>query len=79
MESNETVMHVTTRPSSPIIEDLRSIPNGLNISWKSDVNSRQDKYEVWYKRNDTNHIEKVYIFSYLFFSFLLYLVITLLI
>ncbi|XP_077287900.1 protein tyrosine phosphatase 10D isoform X2 [Arctopsyche grandis] len=59
MESNETSMYVTTRPSSPIIEDLRSIPNGLNISWKYDVNSKQDKYEVWYRRNDTGHVEKV--------------------
>lgn len=42
-----------TVPSSPIIEDLRPIINGLNISWKSDVNSRQEKYEVTYIRNDT--------------------------
>lgn len=59
MESNETTMFVTTRPSSPIIEDLRPIPNGLNISWKSDVNSNQNKYEVWYKRNDSINVEKV--------------------
>ncbi|XP_035899329.1 tyrosine-protein phosphatase 10D isoform X4 [Anopheles stephensi] len=54
MESNETVIFVVTRPSSPIIEDLKSIREGLNISWKSDVNSKQDKYEVTYTRNDTN-------------------------
>lgn len=54
MESNETVIFVVTRPSSPIIEDLKSIREGLNISWKSDVNSRQEKYEVTYTRNDTN-------------------------
>jgi receptor-type tyrosine-protein phosphatase beta len=40
-------------PSSPIIEDLRPTHNGLNISWKSDVNSKQEKYEVTYSRNDT--------------------------
>lgn len=28
--------------------------DGLNISWKSDVNSKQDKYEVQWIRNDTN-------------------------
>lgn len=53
MESNETTLNVVTRPSSPIIEDRKSIKEGLNISWKSDVNSRQDKYEVIYYRNDT--------------------------
>uniref|UniRef100_W4VRK2 protein-tyrosine-phosphatase n=1 Tax=Corethrella appendiculata TaxID=1370023 RepID=W4VRK2_9DIPT len=54
MESNETTIYVVTRPSSPIIGDLKSIREGLNISWKSDVNSRQEKYEVMYTRNDTN-------------------------
>lgn len=53
MESNETSIYQATRPSSPIIEDLRPILNGLNISWKSDVQTRQDKFEVTYKRNDT--------------------------
>lgn len=43
-----------TRPSSPIIEDLKPMLHGLNISWKSDVNSKQDKYEVQWIRNDTN-------------------------
>lgn len=42
-----------TRPSAPIIQDSRSLIDGLNISWKSDVNSRQDKYEVQLIRNDT--------------------------
>lgn len=54
MESNETTINIVTRPSSPIIEDRKSIKEGLNISWKSDVNSRQDKYEVTYYRNDTS-------------------------
>ena len=40
-------------PSSPIIEDLRSFRNGLDISWKSDILSRQEKYVVKYVRNDT--------------------------
>lgn len=46
MESNETTIYVVTKPSSPIIEDLKSIKEGLNISWKSDVNSRQNKFEI---------------------------------
>lgn len=53
MESNGTTIFQVTRPSSPIIEDLRPIEFGLNISWKSDVNSRQDNFEVIYNRNDT--------------------------
>ncbi|XP_044737307.1 tyrosine-protein phosphatase 10D-like isoform X2 [Chrysoperla carnea] len=57
MKSNETSTHVATRPSAPIIEDLRPIIDGLNISWKSDVNSRQDKYEIQYIRNDTGDRE----------------------
>jgi hypothetical protein len=43
-------------PSSPIIEDLKPIPDGLNISWKSDVKTRQDKFEVTYNRNDTGKL-----------------------
>lgn len=53
MESNESYLYVVTQPSAPIIEDLRPIVDGLNISWKSDVNSRQDKYELHCVRNDT--------------------------
>ncbi|XP_015595077.1 tyrosine-protein phosphatase 10D isoform X2 [Cephus cinctus] len=52
-ESNESVLYQVTRPSSPIIEDLKSIEKGLNISWKSDVDSRQEKFEVTHNRNDT--------------------------
>ena len=53
VESNETVLYQITRPSSPIIEDLKPTEIGLNISWKSDVNSRQEKFEVVHNRNDT--------------------------
>lgn len=60
MESNETTIYVVTRPSSPIIEDRKSIKEGLNISWKSDVNSRQDKYEVVYSRNDTGEEKTIW-------------------
>ncbi|XP_067210894.1 tyrosine-protein phosphatase 10D isoform X2 [Linepithema humile] len=53
IESNETVLYQATRPASPIIEDLKPIEKGLNISWKSDVNSKQEKFEVTHNRNDT--------------------------
>ncbi|XP_025155882.1 tyrosine-protein phosphatase 10D isoform X5 [Harpegnathos saltator] len=53
IESNETILYQATRPASPIIEDLKPIEKGLNISWKSDVNSKQEKFEVTHNRNDT--------------------------
>lgn len=59
VESNESTISIVTRPSSPIIEDRKPIKEGLNISWKSDVNSRQDKYEVSYSRNDTGEAKTI--------------------
>ncbi len=43
----------TSGPASPIIEDVHPIAGGLDISWKSDVTSKQEKYVVIYVRNDT--------------------------
>lgn len=60
VESNESTIYITTRPSAPIIEDLKSIKEGLNISWKSDVNSKQEQYEITYIRNDTAETRTVY-------------------
>ncbi|KAG4079096.1 hypothetical protein HA402_001067 [Bradysia odoriphaga] len=60
MESEEATINVVTRPSSPIIEDLKSMKEGLNISWKSDVNSRQEKYEVMYATNDTGEVHTIW-------------------
>lgn len=40
-------------PASPIIEDLQPLSDGLDIAWKSDVTSKQEKYAVVYVRNDT--------------------------
>jgi receptor-type tyrosine-protein phosphatase beta len=59
MESNESTIYISTRPSAPIIEDLKSIREGLNISWKSDVNSKQEQYEVTYTRNETGETRTV--------------------
>ncbi|XP_065202052.1 tyrosine-protein phosphatase 10D-like [Planococcus citri] len=53
IESNETVVYLATRPSSPIIEELKSTEFGLDISWKSDVDSRQENYIVIVSRNDS--------------------------
>ncbi|XP_050304199.1 tyrosine-protein phosphatase 10D isoform X2 [Anthonomus grandis grandis] len=63
MLSKEESMYVVTKPSAPIIEDLKPMVDGLNISWKSDVNSKQDKYEIMWIRNDTNEKETAYTFD----------------
>lgn len=44
---------VYLEPSEPIVEVVKPIKRGLNISWRTDVNSKQDKYLVVYTRNDT--------------------------
>ncbi|CAB4065344.1 PTPRB [Lepeophtheirus salmonis] len=51
--SEQRILHQATRPASPIIEDVEPISYGLNISWKSDVTSQQERYAVVYTRNDT--------------------------
>ncbi|XP_072759919.1 tyrosine-protein phosphatase 10D-like [Anoplolepis gracilipes] len=53
VESNETVLYQATSPASPVIEYVKPIEKGLKISWKTDVNSKQEKYEVIHKRDDT--------------------------
>ena len=35
------------------MEGVKPIKRGLNISWRTDVTSRQEKYLVVYTRNDT--------------------------
>lgn len=32
---------------------VKPIPGGLNLSWRTDVTSKQEKYVVVYTRNDT--------------------------
>lgn len=47
-------IYIFTEPSAPIIEDLRpTLDYGLNVSWKTDVNSRQETFQVVLRRNDT--------------------------
>ena len=53
---NELYIFVVVEPAPPIIKDLLPIPKGLNISWKSDVTSQQDRYSVEYVRNDTGEM-----------------------
>uniref|UniRef100_A0A6A7G6Z0 protein-tyrosine-phosphatase n=2 Tax=Hirondellea gigas TaxID=1518452 RepID=A0A6A7G6Z0_9CRUS len=57
VESRPDSRNILTKPASPIIEDLQPMPRGLNVSWKSDVTSRQDKYAVEISRNDTDETD----------------------
>ena len=54
-------MIVCAGPSSPFIEVVKPIPGGLNISWRTDVNSKQEKYVVIYTRNDTDRSEHIHV------------------
>ena len=47
-------------PASPIVERPSPLPGGgLNISWKSDVTSRQEEYAVQYNRTDTETVQTI--------------------
>lgn len=54
VESDPSTIFQVTKPAPPLIRGLDPIPNGLNVSWKSDVTSLQDSYAVVVIRNDTN-------------------------
>ena len=45
-----TLTNHVAGPSEPIVEVVKPIRRGLNISWRTDVTSRQDKYIVVYTR-----------------------------
>ncbi|KAF8774091.1 Tyrosine-protein phosphatase 10D like protein [Argiope bruennichi] len=48
-----------SEPSSPVIESLLpSESGGWNLTWKSDVTSRQDQYSIMYIRNDTRYLQE---------------------
>lgn len=54
VNSEETVIYQPTKPASPVIGILEPISGRtFNVSWKSDVTSRQDSYKVVWIRNDT--------------------------
>lgn len=49
---NETLDWAATRPLAPVVEELAPEPRALRLSWRSDVNSQQDRYELEYRRVD---------------------------
>lgn len=56
--SLETTTYQTTKPGIPVIETTELIENqnslhtSLNVTWKSDVTSRQDEFKIVYFRRD---------------------------
>ncbi|XP_072759465.1 uncharacterized protein [Anoplolepis gracilipes] len=52
VESNETVIYQATYPACPVINDINHFENGLDISWKNNINYKHAKYEVIYHRVD---------------------------
>lgn len=56
--SEESVVYQPTKPAPPVIGILEAVSGSkLNVSWKSDVTSRQDSYRVVWVRNDTRQKE----------------------
>ncbi|XP_053210085.1 LOW QUALITY PROTEIN: tyrosine-protein phosphatase 10D-like [Panonychus citri] len=58
-KSEERIIFQPTKPAPPVIGILEPVTNHkLNVSWKSDVTSRQDSYKVVWIRNDTRDKEE---------------------
>ncbi|CAF4853022.1 unnamed protein product [Pieris macdunnoughi] len=51
--SNETSVAVATRPMSPVLRTVLPSRTSLRLEWSSDVDSRQDEYELRYRRVDS--------------------------
>ncbi|XP_047545411.1 tyrosine-protein phosphatase 10D-like isoform X4 [Vanessa atalanta] len=52
VESNESVFQAATRPLAPALRSATAEQRALLLAWSSDVNSRQDRYELRYRRRD---------------------------
>lgn len=68
IESNETSVSVGTRPLAPSIESAGSAGSAgsavsagsaLRLTWRSDVNSRQDSYRLRYRRLGADRYQTV--------------------
>ncbi|XP_046978913.1 tyrosine-protein phosphatase 10D-like isoform X1 [Vanessa cardui] len=54
VESNESVFQAATRPLAPALRSAAAEQRALLLAWSSDVNSRQDRYELRYRRRDAD-------------------------
>ncbi|CAB3221781.1 unnamed protein product [Arctia plantaginis] len=59
VESNESVFSVPTRPLAPVVESAAPGDAELRLAWRSDVNSRQDSYELRYRRRPPEPYRKL--------------------
>ena len=60
ISSEESIVYQPTKPSPPVIGILEPVSGSkLNVSWKSDVTSRQDSFQVVWIRNDTREREEI--------------------
>lgn len=50
VESNESAFQAATRPLAPALRAAAAAQRALRLAWSSDVNSRQDRYELRYRR-----------------------------
>lgn len=58
--SEESVVYQPTKPAPPVIGILETVSGSkLNVSWKSDVTSRQDSFRVVWIRSDTHEKEEI--------------------
>ncbi|XP_032511666.1 tyrosine-protein phosphatase 10D isoform X3 [Danaus plexippus] len=51
--SNETWSWSATRPLAPVLRSAAAGTRWLRLAWSSDVNSRQERYELRYRRRTT--------------------------
>ncbi|XP_060800520.1 tyrosine-protein phosphatase 10D isoform X3 [Amyelois transitella] len=49
VESNESQFSVLTRPLAPVLLGAEPGARALRLAWRSDVNSRQDRYQLRYR------------------------------
>lgn len=54
VESNESQFAVGTPPLAPVLRSAAAEQRALSLAWRSDVNSRQDTYELRFRRRDAD-------------------------
>lgn len=60
IHSDESIVYQPTKPAPPVIGILEPVSGSkLNVSWKSDVTSRQDSFQIVWIRNDTKEREEI--------------------
>ncbi|CAK1544794.1 unnamed protein product [Leptosia nina] len=58
VQSNESAVSVATRPLAPVLRAAVPSRTSLRLDWSSDVNSKQDHYDLRYRRQDVDAPEQ---------------------